>query len=63
MASLGTSPIKNISEILPDEPIPAPFDDEIHFNNTVREYIVSLVKISFNLLSQNYQKCCFTSFL
>lgn len=33
--------IKNISELLPDEPIKDPFEDEIHFNNTVREYVVS----------------------
>ena len=33
--------LKNISELLPDEPIPAPLDDEISFNNTVREYTVS----------------------
>lgn len=32
--------IKNISELLPDEPIKGPYEDEIHFNNTVREYIV-----------------------
>ncbi|XP_037804058.1 protein LMBR1L-like [Penaeus monodon] len=35
--------IKNISELLPDEPIKDPFEDEIHFNNTVREYILFLV--------------------
>ncbi|KAK3872607.1 hypothetical protein Pcinc_022308 [Petrolisthes cinctipes] len=35
--------IKNISELLPDEPIKDPFEDEIHFNNTVREYVVFLV--------------------
>lgn len=35
--------IKNISELLPDEPLKDPFEDEIHFNNTVREYIVFLV--------------------
>uniref|UniRef100_A0A2P2I659 Protein LMBR1L n=1 Tax=Hirondellea gigas TaxID=1518452 RepID=A0A2P2I659_9CRUS len=30
--------IKNISELLPDEPIPPPLDKEIIFNNAVREY-------------------------
>ncbi|XP_066949026.1 protein LMBR1L isoform X1 [Macrobrachium rosenbergii] len=35
--------IKNISELLPDEPIKDPFEEEIHFNNTVREYVLFLV--------------------
>ncbi|CAL4141277.1 unnamed protein product, partial [Meganyctiphanes norvegica] len=33
----------NISELLPDEPIKDPFEEEIHFNNTVREYILFMV--------------------
>ncbi|KAK8390021.1 hypothetical protein O3P69_012913 [Scylla paramamosain] len=37
------SSVRNISELLPDEPIKDPFEKEIHFNNTVREYIVFLV--------------------
>lgn len=37
------SGVRNISELLPDEPIKDPFEKEIHFNNTVREYIVFLV--------------------
>ena len=37
------SGIKNISEILPDEPIPVSFDEEIVFNDALREYTVSLI--------------------
>ena len=44
--------IKNISEILPDEPVRDPFEDEINFNNTVREYIVSKIIFYFALIIQ-----------
>lgn len=40
---------RNISELLPDEPIKDPFEKEIHFNNTVREYIVSEAAIISSL--------------
>lgn len=46
--------IKNISELLPDEPIKDPFEDEIHFNNTVREYIVSVSFFIFSVLVHLY---------
>ncbi|XP_076041415.1 LMBR1-like protein lilipod isoform X1 [Oratosquilla oratoria] len=32
--------VKNLTELFPDEPIRDPFEEEIHFNNTVREYVL-----------------------
>ncbi|RXG51648.1 Protein Lilipod [Armadillidium vulgare] len=47
---MSSPKITNISLLLPDEPIQGPFEDEINFNNTVREYILFSLVLLFLLV-------------